>query len=688
MGYDDATGLQAVQLNQGNTHGIRVSLVYPPFDDKRDRSAYYLAPPLGLLYIASYLEEKGFTVTIHDQIFELKTGNLIADLTLYEQCANRILAANPHVICFSTQCTTSPGAINIARIVKRTCPEVITVLGGHDVSFIAERYLSTFEEIDFVLAGEAELTLPRLIASIRDRSDVTNIPGLFWRDRTLGVQQSTAAVMRVKELDSLLPPALHLVSPLERYFEFSGRPTILVDSGRGCAFNCEFCQTTLLNGSKIRYRSVPSLIEELSNYKRLYGVYEAYFVHDLFTARRSFVEELCDALIAASLGITWQCRCRLDQIDRLLLDKMARAGCRMLLYGIESGSPETLKRMNKRSKVSAPAAVVERVSWTVESGIFPSLSMVIGTPEETREDLNATMELAYNFLQLGSVNAFIQLMSPLPGTTLAARLESRFSYHGNNSPSAFSQGIEFNSGCRLPEDEEVIKAHPLIFESFQAVVPDHGDLQLCVDISLTYCKLLEIYRRTFGRLTALRKQTHLDVFVAWRTHWLTEIHASSLVGSRDYDIWSAFERFVERECRAELDHDGAFRAGYYFEKVLRAVSESPPVVPHPSRLPETFSLQLADGARFFQSNEQIEGFSPAKMAVLFASPDRLHVLPLSESQRELIDTAIDQNVWRCLSATTKERIIGALQPLVESGVLVPQRETRLTIKTAVAQQVA
>lgn len=123
---------------------LRVSLVFPPFDDKRDRSVYFLAPPLGLLYLASYLEHSGHQVAVHDFILDLKAGRLQAGRDLYEQCAVRILETQPDLVGLSTQCTTTPGTINIARCIKRLRPSLPIVLGGYDVSFLPARFLTTF----------------------------------------------------------------------------------------------------------------------------------------------------------------------------------------------------------------------------------------------------------------------------------------------------------------------------------------------------------------------------------------------------------------------------------------------------------------------------------------------------------------------------------------------------------------
>ncbi|MDU0309433.1 B12-binding domain-containing radical SAM protein [Rhizobium sp. 10PS4] len=653
----------------------KVALVYPPFDDKRDRSAYYVAPPLGLLYIASYLEHENFCVEVHDQIYELKSGILKEGPDLYKSAAERILAGSPDIVCFSTQCTTSPGSVNIAKRVKALSPRTPVILGGHDVSFIAEDYLHAFAEIDYVLAGEAEETLPKLIRCILDGGDTSSISGTFSRKSDGSVLASHGTATRIRVLDHLLPPAYHLVPDLSSYFALSRRPTILIDSGRGCAFACEFCQTTLLNGTKIRYRTVSSLVDELRVYKDVYGSFEAYFVHDLFTARRGFVEELCDALIEADLGISWQCRCRIDQVDEILLVRMAQAGCRMLLYGIESGSAETLSRMNKRAKVSDPQTIVELVKKTVDAGIFPSLSMVVGTPEESLADLNATMALAFRFQQLGSVNAFIQLMSPLPGTPLAKRLIGRFTYQGQGVPTAFSQGIEFDNGKRLQEDEALISSHPHIFQSFQSVVPDHGDFELCVDVSTTYCKLLEIYRRTFGRLRELRGLSYLAMFSEWRTYSMKAKHVSVLGGLKDFEIWNLFEQYLRDECGSALSRDQALAEFFNFEHLLRQVSESPPIKASQAISATEGRIALADGAKLYRADCEIEGFPDSRNALIVATQDRLHLLALTEEQAEAIALSLDQQVYQQLSGRAKEAISKLTQPLLENGILVPAADS-------------
>jgi radical SAM superfamily enzyme YgiQ (UPF0313 family) len=653
---------------------LRFALVYPPFDDKRDRSAYYVAPPLGLLSIAAYLEAAGHEPSIADFVFGLKAGWVGPGDDLYERCAELVLEREPDVVGFGTQCSTGPTSINLARRLKELRPDLVVVLGGHDVSFLGPSYLDAFPFVDFVLGGECELTTPLLAAAIGGERSLADVPGLTYRHR--GTARSNGGEERVTNLDSLLPPSYHLVDDLERYFELSRRPTILVDSGRGCAFACEFCQTTLLNGRKIRYRSVPSLVAELEGYRARYGDFEAYFVHDLFTARRAFVEELSRALIESEVGVSWQCRCRIDQVDPELLRLMNEAGCRMLLYGIESGSEETLARVNKRLRRGVARETTERVRWTVDAGIFPSLSMVVGIPEESLPDLNATLELAAEFVKIGRVNAFIQLMSPLPGTALAQRLEDRLEYRGEDAPTAFSQGIEFWEGRRLPEDEALIRAWPRIFESFYTVTPDHGDLDLCIDVSLAFCKLLEVYCYTFVGLADFLDVTLLELF----RRFADELAASAttrrgLTGLKDYEIWDGFRAFVSRALRGRIA-PVRLREAMRFEELVHAITVVAPVPLHdPVERGAGESFRLHPAARLFRSEAgppwlEEDGGGGEQAHLVFMGPDRLELVRVDQGLADALELLAELEEAGG-EGRHYDALARVLEPLFPLGLLEP-----------------
>ena len=655
--------------------------MYPPFDDQRDRRAYYVAPPLGLLSIAAYLEQAGHEVTVHDFIYELRAGRLNSGPGLYGECAERICAGDPDVVGFSTQCSTSPGSVNIGRQVKEIRAETAVLLGGHDVSFLAQEYLRAFEFIDFVLAGEAELTTPELAAAILGRQRFSEVPGLGWRGPG-GVVRWNPGARRVDELDSMLPPSYHLVDSPREYFRLSKRATMLIDSGRGCAFGCEFCQTTLLTGRKVRYRSSESLVSELKRYRRLYGDFQAYFVHDLFTARRSFVEALCERLIEEDLGLDWFCRCRLDQVDRALLGRMRRAGCRMLLYGVESGSQITLARMNKRFRPGFAGGTVERTRWTVELGIQPSLSMVVGMPGENRADLNATMALAARLAQVGRLRVFIQLLSPLPGTGVAERAFSQLVYRGPDVPTAFSQGIEFLQGRRLEEDEALIRAWPRLFQCFYAVMPEDGDLDLRADICQAYTRLLEVYSGTFDALS-IGFGSHLGLFEEFRREALAgQPDRGELRHLSKPELWDAFAGFAgwliqERGATEDLGE------GLRFEQLLGEISRRKPIreagpqqaIEGPFRLQPAAKLFRTHSPAIGTQGSPVEAASGERSVLVYATPERLVQVPLLPEVADAIELVKTWDEAGETEPAIYARLARLLAPVMALGVFEAVQRT-------------
>jgi radical SAM superfamily enzyme YgiQ (UPF0313 family) len=455
------------------------------------------------------LKQAGLGVNLKDYVHRLRTDESFAGRQIYHDIAAEILDEEPDLVAFGCQCVTGPGVLQVAGQIKLQRPDTYVLLGGHDVSHIPQRYMEAFPQIDGILCGECELSMKPLAEALNGQRSFGQVDGLVWRGSD-GIR-TNAPAQRIADLDDLLPLDYSIAPPLESYFSHSLMPTILVDSGRGCAFACDFCQATLLTGRKVRYRSVPSLLTELAAWERVNSNIEIYFVHDLFTARRSFVEDFCRQKLAAGVHLTWTCRARVDEVDDKLLTLMAAAGCVRLLYGIESGSDQALKAVHKQQRRSHNS-VMANVRNTVHVGIMPSLSMITGTPEESRSDLESTMHLASDFMLLGPVRSFIQLMSPLPGTSLTKRLEGRLIYENGQYPTAFSQGIEFDSGRVLATDEAYIRDYPNVFQSFYNVIPAHGRLDLSSDVARYYCKLLESYNRSFRHLAQFLEANYLDLF--------------------------------------------------------------------------------------------------------------------------------------------------------------------------------
>jgi radical SAM superfamily enzyme YgiQ (UPF0313 family) len=435
---------------------MRIALVFPPFF----LDSMYNLPPLGLINLASMLAPSGHELVIHDLVLALRTGGLPFGPTLYDRCVETVLEGRPDVVALSAQCTTLPSALQIGRRLKQADPGLKIVLGGHNVSFADQRTLAAYPCVDAVVRGEGELTFRELVGAYAAGRNEEGIAGVTWRSH--GLVRSNPDRALLEELDTIPPADYGLVPPLAVYRDACGLPRSIatLEVGRGCPHRCVYCSESVFWRRRSRTFSVGRLVREM-HHLRACGAECFLLAYDQFTANRGFVETFCRAVIAEGLNeVPWYCISRLDTVDGPLLRLMREAGCESMCYGIDSGSARTLSFIRKRID---PAVLARRVEETTAVGIVPTLSFVIGFPEEQEEDIEATLELALRCAAGGSINPLLQLPTVLPGTELYTRYAAALV---RGVDTYFALGLEFDSGRRLAEDERLIAEDPLLFSSF------------------------------------------------------------------------------------------------------------------------------------------------------------------------------------------------------------------------------
>ena len=330
-----------------------------------------------------------------------------------------------------------------------------TIAFGTHVTPIPRETMTAFPTLDYVLRGEPELTLrelvdtlerehftsssderissewwPELDTGMADRlkrlfteadpgwqptwfnrtdrvSQLAQIKGLVWRDGQEIKVNSNRPFIR--NLDDL-PLPRHELLPLKHYRAPLVRgPYAFVVTSRGCPAGCSFCIKHVSYGRSVRVRSPENIMEELESLVSL-GVRSIHMYADLFTVSRKQVVELCDLILQRDLSLRWTCNSRVDFVDPEMLNLMARAGCWMISWGIESGSEEVLKRAHKGIKRQQ---MDQALWWAREAGISNWGYFIIGLPGETPETIQETIRLAKHLpLDL----ALFHIAAPHPGS--------------------------------------------------------------------------------------------------------------------------------------------------------------------------------------------------------------------------------------------------------------------------------
>jgi len=190
------------------------------------------------------------------------------------------------------------------------------------------------------------------------------------------------------------------------------KPFATVVTSRGCPYLCRFCNVHNMFGRKVRYRSVDNIMGELRELYYKENVRDIIFYDDTMTVNKKRLHELCDRIINEGMKITWGCYSRVDAITDELAQKIKNAGCRMISFGVESGSNEMLKRMKKGITVEQS---LKAIKICKKYGIETSVSVVVGFPGETHETIRQTEIF---LTKLSPLFVAIFRLIPYPGSFL------------------------------------------------------------------------------------------------------------------------------------------------------------------------------------------------------------------------------------------------------------------------------
>jgi len=303
---------------------------------------------------------------------------------IIEDYVNRIIDTNAALICFSVSTASKASSIELAKELKRKRRDIIVVFGGplfFEKKFINE--ILSESAVDIVAPGEGELTICELAEFIEKGKDISGCPGLFFK-KNGGVANSVEREL-IKDLD-VLPFLDFSDMPLDNYDDARHVPFM---ASRGCVQRCAFCSSrTFWHG--FRSMSGERIFREIKRHKEKYNIGHIDFLDLLFNGDMKALTTFCELAARADLDLHWTANMIIrPEMTPEVLQKAREAGCRHIIYGIESGSQRVLNLMHKHYKIEDADKVIKA---THEAGIVVTANFMFGFPGETEEDFQFTLD--------------------------------------------------------------------------------------------------------------------------------------------------------------------------------------------------------------------------------------------------------------------------------------------------------
>ena len=394
---------------------------YLRFDPKLFQAQQPYAP-LGTLYAASYLRQRGHSVALFDAMLAesvAEWGSAIERerpriAAIYEDSFNYL----------SKMCLLRMREAALDMIDQAVRARVPIVVSGSDATDHAELYLRRGAAA--VILGEGEITIADLADRLLMHGSIEDVPGIAYLDDACAVRRTSSRPF-IKSLDELPFPAWDLVDTA-RYREIwqarHGYYSMNIATTRGCPYHCNWCAKPIY-GQRYATRSPKAVVDEIAWLKDRFAPDHLWIVDDVFGLKPGWVEEFAALVNEKNARVPFRCLMRADQVTADVAKALASAGCRRLWMGAESGSQKVLDAMEKGLRVDDIRNANRLLKAEgIEVGVF----LQFGYPGETWADIEATLQLAR---EIKPADIGVSVSYPLPGTQFYERVRQELGIKQN-----------------------------------------------------------------------------------------------------------------------------------------------------------------------------------------------------------------------------------------------------------------
>ena len=383
------------------THGYFLN------DDPNEKIIMKPYVPLGMLYISSFLERKGFSNEVFDTTF-----------SSLKELQEELIKVKPDVLAIYVNLMTKLNVLEIIKFTKSNLNQTKIILGGPEIKYNANDFLNF--GADYLVIGEGEETSFELIKALNENrfDEIIKINGIgFIEDNEIIFTEERS---KLKEIDSLPFPnrdKVNLKLYLDAWKERHGENAISVSTMRGCPYTCKWCSRAVY-GLSYRRRSPKNVCDELELIEKDYSPDTLWFVDDVFTISHKWLSEFKNVLSERNLKIKYECITRADRLNENVIKDLKASGCFRVWIGAESGSQKVIDLMDRRVDVNQVREMIKLAQkYSIQAGTF----IMLGYPGETEEDIEETIK----HLKESNPEYFtITVAYPIKGTELFAEIEA------------------------------------------------------------------------------------------------------------------------------------------------------------------------------------------------------------------------------------------------------------------------
>lgn len=383
----------------------------------------YSQLPLGLLSVASTIV-KDYEVKIIDQ-------------RLDDNWAKKIDSESKDSICVGITSMTGEQISNGIKISITAKENTNVIWGGVHPTILPKQTLEN-KNIDFIVRGEGEITFPLLIKAIKNKESIHNIKGVGYKDISGIHINETSNYVNLNNLPDLPYYLLDMNKYITKRDSF--QRCLTLETSRGCPHNCSFCSNPVIHKKKWRCLNVENIIKKLNYLQSRFNLDGIIFQEDNFFVNMKRIEEFCGKISMNNIG--WKANCRIKYLlnkDQSFLEMLEMAGCRVLQFGVESGSDRILSLLNKGLSVDDILEVNKKLAKT---NILCRYNFIIGLPTETEEEIQRTLKFI-DKLKKENANLdlpFLNIYTPWPGTNLFSLAVK----NGFKPPNSLEEWSRFN----------------------------------------------------------------------------------------------------------------------------------------------------------------------------------------------------------------------------------------------------